>query len=205
MTRWLLVLAGCLVATSASAQYPGQFPASTIYANPTGGQATPKPTPLTSDLAFSGGSLALTTHAKLSTSQLDKTTDTTFSNVPGLALALAASSKYVCTTGLSLAPSTIGGIKISFDTSDTLTVTGFVLNAIFAAPNMSNGSSGQSMTFGDAGSVFEAGTANITYAVIRTSIITGAAGTLVVRAGQAVSSGTSSVLINSSLHCVAAS
>ena len=61
---------------------------------------------------------------KAATGALNKTSDTTLANIPGLAISLTAGATYVCRGHVYVAASNgTGGAKIGVGTSDTLTAT----------------------------------------------------------------------------------
>jgi hypothetical protein len=130
---------------------------------------------------------AIESGCKRSSTQLDKTTDTTLAAIDGLSIALTAGATYrvraflPCTSGAS------GGVKVTLDTSDTLTLTssdltGIVLNTA-VAPRIVHTTAGLATNVAEINQVAMA-------VQIEGTLIVNAAGTLIVKGAQNTSNGT---------------
>ena len=125
---------------------------------------------------------------KRSSAQLDATSNITLAAITGLSVSLAAGATYrvyahlPCTSGAS------GGVKVSFDTSDTLTLTSSDQTAYILNTGVSN-----VMVHSTAGLTTGLGATQVAMAVeLEATLVVNAAGTLIVKGAQNASNGTTS-------------
>lgn len=131
---------------------------------------------------------------KVSTAQLDKTSNTTLATVTGLSVALTAGKTYKIEGWLSTTSGAAGGLKVALVASGGLTATSCAFKALAF-----NGTTVVANTTVTAlGSNIVANNAVITDVFIRGSIVVNVAGTINVQAAQNTSDGTTtSVFANS--------
>src|SRR5688572_12040184 len=143
---------------------------------------------ITGVLPAATGGTGVANWTKLSTAQLDKTSSTTLSSVPGLSISLLAGVTYHCRGALfSVIGAATGGIKFALSNGDTLTATRFRLGAFIP----SVGGLQQSVLGTAMGGTNQTANVIVWDAVIAVN----AAGTLVVQAAQNASDpATTSVL-----------
>jgi hypothetical protein len=141
---------------------------------------------------------ALDTSYKVSTSQLDITSSTTFVTVPNLSLPLAAGKTYYCRGYFPVTSGATGGLKMALVGSNGLGATSYRMGVI-AWNGTILVNQGSSNTFG--------GTLLNTSAVysdvsIEGALVVSTGGTINVQAAQNVSNATpTSVFLNSSFYC----
>jgi hypothetical protein len=142
---------------------------------------------------------AIFTQTAVSTSELDKTSDTTLATVTGLSLALTAGKTYLCRAVLFISGiATTNGIKLAYTASGGLTAT----SVVFAIPNQATGTV-VSTALGTAVTQTPSTSAGV-YPVtaLEGTIVVNAGGTVLVQGAQATSSSTTlKFLVNSSLKC----
>ncbi len=128
------------------------------------------------------------------TSQFDKT-DTTLANVGGLSVTLTAGRVYRFVTTLHVSPDAVGGHKYAIAGTCTATAIIYQINALNNGTMVFVINSRQTALAGSAGTA--SGTSVFT--TIEGTIIVNAGGTLTVQFAQNAASGTSSVLVGSTL------
>ena len=134
------------------------------------------------------------TSARVAT-QFDKTTDTTLANIPGLSLTLTAGRTYQFIATLHVSPDAVGGQKYAIAGTCTATAIIYQVNTINNTTNANIINSRQTALGGSIG--VAGGTSDFT--MIIGTITVNAGGTLTVQFAENASSGTSSVLIGSTL------
>lgn len=172
---------------------------SLVVENPANATATPTASKI--PIANTAGSLnAWVTVPTVTavTADFSKTADTALANVTGLAIALAGTSTYMLEAILFVDADAIGGHKYSLDGTVTATSIKFQVNSISNASNLNVINTRLTALAGTTG---QAGATGV-YTEIMGAILTNAAGTINVRFGQQVASGTSSVLSYSSFKAV---
>lgn len=147
-------------------------------------------------------SLIQTNSFKVSTATLSKTNNTTFAVVPGLEISLDAGKTYNCSGHLTVTASGAGGgIKVTLQTPDTLTLTSGSFTAINyngTTINAQSTATALNTAVGNANAV-------VTDVYIAAGLVINAAGTLQVRAAQNTSdAATTTVGTNSIFNCALA-
>jgi hypothetical protein len=132
--------------------------------------------------------------AVVKSAQTDNTT-TTLGVVTGLSLALVAGGQYKVQGYLPVTCASGGGVKISIDTSDTLSLTsGQLTTTLFTASGVAAvGATALNSAMGS--------TAAVIAAELEGTLVVNAAGTLVIKAAQnAATTTTTSILLNGNLQ-----
>ena len=134
--------------------------------------------------------------AKRVTTQVDRASSTTLTDITGLFVALAAGGVYAFTAYLPGTATANGGAKFAVGTSDTLSAT----SISYTGRNM-NGATVNAATISTSlGGAVGAATAVLTYAVIDGTIVVNAAGTLTIQIAQNAShADTTSAYVNGHL------
>jgi hypothetical protein len=133
------------------------------------------------------------------TSQFDKTTNTTFSDVPGLTQNVLAGERWGIRAVLHTAPSALGGFKYQLTGTATVTQVIYVGKAFDTAlgaitnTNRLTALGGNIISFGATSPL-------AVHGEIDGEVLVNASGTLVIQFAQSVASGTSSVLPGSFLQ-----
>lgn len=134
--------------------------------------------------------------ARVST-QFDKTASTAFTNITGLSLSLLAATAYEFEAVIHLAADVVGGCKITI--AGTATATSIIWQfETFDDDSGATAQAGREVALGASTSGAVVGITAVAW-VIKGCILVNGAGTLTVQLAQAVASGTSSVLVNSTL------
>ena len=134
----------------------------------------------------------------VTTTQFDKTSDTTLANVPGLAVNVVAGATYVFRAYLPVTSPATPGIKIAIGgtatwTSVAETSYAYTTSAVTTATN----------TTATPGTVLTNNATAFTSIIIEGTVKINAAGTLTVQMAQSVSNGTAtSVLVNASFTVI---
>ena len=132
------------------------------------------------------------------TAQFNKTADTALATVPGLSIALAASSSYLLEAILFVDADAVGGHKYALDGAVTANSIKYQVNSISNASNLYVINTRLTALAGTTG---QAGATGV-YTEIVGVIASSAAGSINVQFAQQAASGTSSVLTQSSFKAV---
>ena len=132
------------------------------------------------------------------TAQFDKTTNTTLANITGLTITIVSGKKYKFRAVLDVSADAVGGSKFAIAGTATATSIYYWIILTDGGTNANTIVSHQTALAGSAG---QAGTTT-GKCVVEGAIVCNAGGTITAQFAQQASSGTSSILINSTFEAI---